>query len=212
MTRIEQEFVALGVDDVVPIADAAKLFKCEPDDLLRRAAKEEIILYAALEPHSKTLQAVPSHQAPRKASSSTNGVLFVALLPQYVAALITFDKAVVKNYQASFGETKGDPLEWHYWALDTPQNIEIDRVYFAANALPITKAPERESVWKPRARDLAQKFYRPLMKQLGLATEIARAMKEEGFTNDRGGELKAGSIRKEVLTNENLWLELKKKT
>jgi hypothetical protein len=210
MTRIEQEFVALGVDDVVPIADAAKLFKCEPDDLLRRAAKEEIILYAALEPHSKTLQAVPSHQAPRKASSSTNGVLFVALLPQYVAALITFDKAVVKNYQASFGETKGDPLEWHYWALDTPQNIEIDRVYFAANALPITKAPERESVWKPRARELARELYKPGMKQSVLDMEIAKVMSEGGFKNDRGSELKAESIRRDVLSKDGFWLVLTK--
>jgi hypothetical protein len=210
MTRIEQEFVALGVDDVVPIADAAKLFKCEPDDLLRRAAKEEIILYAALEPHSKTLQAVPSHQAPRKASSSTNGVLFVALLPQYVAALITFDKAVVKSYQASFGETKGDPLEWHYWALDTPQNIEIDRVYFAANALPITKAPERESVWKPRARELARELYKPGMKQSVLDMEIAKVMSEGGFKNDRGSELKAESIRRDVLSKDGFWLVLTK--
>ena len=133
----------------------------------------------------------------------------MALNPSYAGILVTRSEVVVKHYQASFGEAEHERLEWHYWVLDTPQTVGIDRVYFPSDALEYI-APKKESAWKMRGAQLARELYKPGMKQINLAQLIHEQFKKDGTKNDRGKNNPAvESIERDVL-KKAFWDELKK--
>jgi hypothetical protein len=135
ITKQESEQVGLSLNDAVRIDEAAKLIGCTVESLLREAANSERLLYVALKPHLSKLVAIPSHPSPRKSTNRSDGGI-VAMLPNYAESLAIFGSVDIKQYQASFEE--GSLLDWHYWMLDEPQTVGLDRVFFSrAHLIPV---------------------------------------------------------------------------
>ena len=116
---------ALSLNDAVKINEAAKLMGCTVESLLREAASSERLLYVAINPHSSTLAAIPSHPTPRQGTYATKAHSIVAMLPHYAESLAIAGSAEIAQYQAGFES----PLDWHYWILDEPQTVGLESVY-----------------------------------------------------------------------------------
>jgi len=133
----QDEPVTLNLADAVKIDDAAKEVGCSVESLLRKAARSELVLYAALNPHSAKLAAIPSHTSPREAAYETKQHTLVALLPQYSESLIIAGSAEIRQYSAGFRP----PHDWHFWMLDAPQTIGIGNVFVSRSDVVHTAAP-----------------------------------------------------------------------
>ncbi len=124
--EIKNNFEAiLAYNDVVRIADAVKKMGCTVEQLLKEAANSERILYVDLKSHSSTLIAIRSHENPLTATHISKYGEIVAMLPIYTELLAKDGSIEIAKYQAGIEP----PLDWHYWVLDVPQTIDIDRVY-----------------------------------------------------------------------------------
>jgi len=122
----------LPIDSLVTISDAASKIGCTTEELLRQAISRERFLYFALAPHSARLDS-NEHQEPRlEANRRTSEVYFVILEQQYALQLLTIGQATITNHLSD----EEPPYNWYFWALDEPQVISINRIYFPKVDLP----------------------------------------------------------------------------
>jgi hypothetical protein len=118
--------VEIDFSDAVRLDEAATDMGCTVKSLLREAAMDERVLYVALEPHAATLTAIPSHDSPRTGSYETREPKYVSLLGRYAKMLAIKDSVVVESWPASHD---GGVLDWHFWRLDLPQTVTLDRIF-----------------------------------------------------------------------------------
>lgn len=197
------ETVELSLNDVLPIGDAAKLLGCTVEIVLRQAANEERLLYVALKAHSTVLVAIPSHPNPRTMQRTNKQVLFVVMAASYVETLATFGSVEIGQYQASFNE---DVLDWHYWMLDVPQEVDINRIYVPLSQLPADAPAEKvEAGASPSGDEIPGKMPRTAIGRLAIkaAWHIECATRKRATANQVISKL-VDWIESEPLLNKKI--------
>jgi len=127
--------------------DGEKYRRISADDknkLLNQASNCEIVLYAALEPHKAELKAHHWVESPRKGLRERQDCL-VPVYPKVATRLLLFKEATVGSYFAADTEDSSHPLYDHYYALEKPQKISREQVYYKVESAPGANKETSES-------------------------------------------------------------------
>ncbi len=120
------------------IQDGSRFIQIPDDDesmFLQQAAEGEIVLFAALKPHSAKLIAHGSVSTP-KTGKRTRAACLVPMLPKFAQELLLFPQATLTAYPAVHpDEADLHPWEDHYFRIDTPQEISRKNVYYESAAI-----------------------------------------------------------------------------
>lgn len=101
----------------------------DKNELLRKAANGEIVLYAMLLPHTAKLKAYHWAENPKSAERTVTEGL-VSLQPKQATGLLGFHNITLKLYPATDPDNESPhPWDDHYFWLEQPQKVTLAQVY-----------------------------------------------------------------------------------
>jgi len=169
----------MDMDCLKPIAEG------DTQELLKQAAKVELLLYVALHPFTAKLQAHNWAKEPKQAEEwRNNSGELVPLNPVAAKTLTMFTEANLTWFEPEGSWEEGNHYHDHVWFLDKPQTVTREQVYFESSG-----STEGLDVFKT-------------MEQLSARAVTVRLLRKDEYSQPDRVEISALGVKRTVFCTD----------